>query len=75
MIHKSEWEEVAGLAKNIREDLFQLKKLSGELGMKNPEIKPLIKSINQLDQYRSKAENLMFKKGETDINIFYGDNE
>lgn len=72
MIEKQKWQEIGDLTKSIRNGLLRLRKLSSEVNMRKKEMDPLIKTARNLDEYRSRAENFMFSKGETDIHIFYG---
>lgn len=65
------YEQLGDQAKKTREELFETLSLSQ--GLPQNIRKDLVSSVNKLDDFRSKAEEYMFKQHpEKSINVFYG---
>jgi hypothetical protein len=67
-----EWQEIGRQAKQARKELFKLISVAGGKVPKSI-LKDITKSINDLDNFRSKAEDRMLAtRVSDDLNIFFG---
>lgn len=68
------WNEIGEQSKIVRKELFKLLKISKGLPLKNTT--KIVKSIDQLDIFRSEAEEKMLKADSSrTTKVFYGERE